>query len=129
MPNSVYILVHDRIIHQLHTGFHLLGILLAHTNFLLNRIPVAETAVPDVAIANSIDVALAAVVLLFVLVLLIFVLLVLICHLIVSASLILVLAGSLTWYAGLVRSGGLSLRRRSLVRGRILLALRLGSGH
>ena len=56
LPYAIDILVHDWVLHQLYAVFDLHRILLAHSDFGLERVPVAQAASADLAIANRIDI-------------------------------------------------------------------------
>ena len=63
LSHPVDVFSHHRVLDQLHRGFDLLGILLAHGDLFLHAIPVAQSGLAaHVAIAYSFDIRLAAVV-------------------------------------------------------------------
>src|SRR5205807_1170062 len=63
LPDTIHIFVDHGVLNQLGTGFHLLGILLAHSNFAFDGIPVAQTPPAHLAVAYGVHVVLAAIVL------------------------------------------------------------------
>src|SRR5258708_32722480 len=60
LPDAVYVFVDDRVLNQLYGLFNLHGILLAHANLFFDRIPVEPA---DLAVADGVDIFLAAIVL------------------------------------------------------------------
>ena len=63
LADAVHVLGDYRILHQLHACLNLLGILLADGDLFLYRIPIAQAAAADVAIADGVNVVLFAIVL------------------------------------------------------------------
>ncbi len=62
LSDAVDVLRDHRILHHLYARLDLLGVLLAHANLGLQRIPVAHATAADLAVADGIHVILAAVV-------------------------------------------------------------------
>ena len=56
LPDAIYVFVHHRIGHQFGALLHLLGVLLAHGDFLFDRVPIPQAFIADVAIANRIHI-------------------------------------------------------------------------
>src|SRR4030095_3091580 len=63
LADAIHIFGDSGITNQLGSGFHFLGVLLAHADLALQRVPVAESAAAYLAIAGGVNVALAAIVL------------------------------------------------------------------
>src|SRR5258708_11759858 len=63
LRDAVDVLVHHRVLNQLHALLDLHRVLLAHPDFAFERVPVAHAAPANLAVANCVHVGLTAVVL------------------------------------------------------------------
>src|SRR5271163_5024664 len=63
LSDAVHVFRDHRVLHQLHRALDLHGVLFAHSDFGFERIPVAQTAAANLAIADGVDIVFAAVML------------------------------------------------------------------
>ena len=60
LPDAIHVLIDDRVLHQAGGLLHHHGVLLAHLDFGLGRVPVAQAASANVPVADGIHVVLTA---------------------------------------------------------------------